>query len=68
MTFQLPLAGFDAIICPVNEGTEGTSGCNQQCLPPRTDAIARSQSEQLSLWAIAGKSQARLTMDRRERW
>ena len=65
MSFQLPLPAFDANIVAVNEERKGPSGCNRQSLPLKTDAMARSQSEQLSLWAIA-QEKARCAMKARE--
>jgi hypothetical protein len=47
MTFQLILAGFDGTVDSVSQQAKGLAGGHQQAL--ETDAVARSQSQQLAL-------------------
>lgn len=65
MKLQLLLAGFDGNVEHGSQLTKAPAGCNRQGLPNETAAIARRQSKQLPLWAMA-EEKARLTMDRRE--
>lgn len=53
MTLQLILPGFDGSVDVGSQHPKAPAGCNQQGLSETTDAIARSQSRQLSLWAVA---------------
>jgi transposase len=61
MTFQLRLFATNGILDAVSQENKGLAGGNQQAPYLETDAIARNQSLQLSLWAIA-KEKARHAM------
>jgi transposase len=65
MTFQLILPVIDGSVDLDSQHPKAPAGCNRQGLSETTDAIARSQSKQLSLWAIA-EEKARPAMNRRE--
>jgi hypothetical protein len=65
MTFQLLLAGFDGSVDLESQSNKGPDGRNRQSLYAETDAIARSQSQQLSLFAIAPEN-ARCSVEARQ--
>lgn len=65
MNYQLFLACFDGTVDPEAQQSRGLAGGNQQAPDLETDAVARNQSQQLSLWATAPEK-ARFTMNKRE--
>jgi transposase len=65
MTFQLLLPAFDATVDLESQSNKGPAGCNRQSLYVETDAIARNQSQQLPLFAIAPEK-ARYAMEAKQ--
>ena len=62
MKIQLLLPAFDGTIDPDRQANKGLVGGNQQAPDLKTDAVTRSQSQQLSLWATAPEK-ARCAME-----
>lgn len=64
MKLQLLLPAFDAKVDHDSQLLKAPVGCNRQGLSGKTDAMARSQSQQLLLWAVA-EEKARCAMEAR---
>jgi transposase len=64
VTFQLILPAFDGSVDAHSQHLKAPAGCDRQGLSEMTDAVARNQSGQLSLWAAA-EEKARCAMEAR---
>lgn len=65
MNLQLLLPSFDGTVDVESQSNQGLAGGNPQAPDLETDAVTRSQSQQLAFWATA-EEKARPIMSRRE--